>query len=131
MTQSTRRWPSAQQFASSVLLAAAMLCLVVGVVMAVGLMANGGDSTVSFGEWIITEILAMLLYGPMMVVTGFPVTIPLIIILGVLLAVGRLRYQRDRDPPAAARTVLIILFCYAGAIALTWAVLLLRPRGFG
>lgn len=128
MTETTRRWPSVQQIGSSILLALSAVCLAVGVVMAFALMASGGDA-VSLGEWITTEVLGLLVYGPMMVATGWPVTIPLVIILGVLLAFGRLRYQRDREPPPAARIVRTVLFGYAAVSALTWAVLLLRARG--
>lgn len=129
MTETIRRRPSAQQIALSILLALAIVCLVAGVVMAIGFAANVDDPTVSTGEWTFMVVLSMLLYGPMMVLTGWPITVPVTVVLGLVLAYGRLRYQRDRKPPAAARTALIVLLGYAGVIGLTWAVLLFTARG--
>lgn len=131
MAETTRRRPSAQQIALSTLLALAIVCLVAGVVMAIGFAANVDDPTVSTGEWTTMVILSMLLYGPMMVLTGWPITVPVTVVLGLVLAYGRLRYQRDRTPLAAARTALIVLLGYAGVIGLTWVVLLFTARGLG
>lgn len=129
MTAPLRRRPSVRQIALSTLLVLAMVCLIAGVVMAISFAANVDDPTVSTGEWTTMVILSMLLYGPMMVITGWPITIPVTLLLGPLLAHLRLRYRRDRKPPAAARTVLIVLLGYAGVTVLTWAVLLFAARG--
>lgn len=127
-----RRRPSARQSAVSILQVLACVCLVAGVVMAVGMVVGAADDpNVTAGERLIAVVMALSVYGPGMVLVGWPISIPVVLVVGLLLAYLRLRYQRDRKPPAAARTVLIVLVGYAGAIVLTWAVLLFAARGLG
>lgn len=129
-----RRRPSAQQIAVSTLLAVAIVCLLAGAVMSViSAVKAADDPAATIGESMLMTVLALLLYGPMIVLTAWPVSIPVVLGLGVGLAYwrSRQRYRRDRNPVTTARVVLVVLLGYVGAICLTWLVLLVTARGRG
>lgn len=125
----TRRRPTVQQFGVALLLALAIVCLIAGVVLSiVSAVKAADDPAATLGESMLMTVLSLLLYGPMMVMTAWPVTVPLVLGLGVALAYLRQRYPRDRNPAATARVAAVVLLGYAGLIGLTWVVLLVSAR---
>lgn len=108
------RLPPARRIASSIAFAAAAGFLLGGLVMSVGFLAASRGEPI--GTRILLAVMGLLYYGPALLLTGWPVALPVIAALGFALA-----FVPQRMPPIARG----VLLGYAGILALTWLVLLL------
>ncbi len=90
--------------AESMLLVTACLCLVLGGIQAVELLTNAmGNSLATSGDWSLGPAAALLVYGPRQVWSEWAITVPVIVVLGVGLAVAR----TYRDGPRWLKQVLV------------------------
>ncbi|MUL77484.1 hypothetical protein [Mycolicibacterium sp. CBMA 226] len=91
-------------YAESMLLVTACLCLLLGSIQAVQVLTGAmGNSLATSGDWSLGPAAALLLYGPRQVWSAWMVTVPLILVLGIGLAVARAR----RDGPRWLKQVLL------------------------
>lgn len=90
--------------AESMLLVTACLCLLLGSVQAVQQLTDAmGNSLATSGDWSLGPAAALLLYGPRQVWSEWAITVPVIVVLGIGLAVVRAR----RDGPRWLKQVLL------------------------
>jgi hypothetical protein len=121
----TPRWPSFGRVVSSIFLAASAVCLLAGIGLAASLVAVS-DPHASPIEYVLGSFAVFLFHGPLLVVAGWPISVPVIVALGVLLA-----YLRRRPGTASGRfavprrVVVIVLAGYGILLAAAWTVLLL------
>lgn len=90
--------------AESMLLVTACLCLLLGGRQALSFLTDAmGNSLATSGDWSLGPAAALLVYGPRQVWSAWAITAPVIVILGIGLAVARTR----RDGPRWLRQVLL------------------------
>jgi hypothetical protein len=120
------RWPSFGRFVASIFLVASAACLLAGLVLAGWLaIAGSGDSHTPIG-YFLTSFGIFLFYGPLLVLDGWPISVPVIVGLGVLLAYLRRRPTSAPRRFATARRVgLIVLIGYGILLAAAWTVIVL------
>lgn len=121
-----------RQVVQSILMVLAVVCLIAGVAMAAEfVVTEAGDPAGSVGEALIAVVMGLLVYGPMMVVTGWPASVPVVVVAGLLVGYLWPRYQRRREPSTpgvTARVAGVILLGYGGLVCLAFLALLLHPR---
>ncbi|BBX87255.1 hypothetical protein [Mycolicibacterium aubagnense] len=82
--------------AESMLLVTACLCLLLGGRQALDFVTDAmGNSLATSGDWSLGPAAALLVYGPRQVWSAWAITVPVIVVLGIGLAVARTR----RDGP--------------------------------
>jgi hypothetical protein len=120
------RWPSFGRVVASVFLVASAACWLAGVVLAGSLaIAGSGDSHTPIG-YLLTSFGIFLFYGPLLVLDGWPISVPVIVGLGVLLAYLRRRPTSAEGRVATARRVgLIVLVGYGLLLVAAWTVVVL------
>jgi hypothetical protein len=90
--------------AESMLLVTACLCLLFGGHQAVQLLTDAmGNSLATSGDWSLGPAAALLVYGPRQVWSQWAITVPVIVVLGIALALARTR----RDGPRWLKQVLL------------------------
>ncbi|MGX9671577.1 hypothetical protein [Mycobacterium sp. HM-7] len=90
--------------AESMLLVTACLCLLLGGLQAADFLTDAmGNSLATSGDWSLGPAAALLLYGPRQVWAHWAITVPVIVVLGLGLAVARSR----RDGPRWLKQVLL------------------------
>ena len=90
--------------AESMLLVTACLCLLLGGLLAVQLINDAmGNSLATSGDWSLGPAAALLVYGPRQVWSEWAITVPVIVVLGIGLALARTR----RDGPRWLKQVLL------------------------
>ncbi|WP_418002622.1 hypothetical protein ACNO8X_21485 [Mycobacterium sp. PDNC021] len=83
--------------AESMLLVTACLCLLLGGLQAVQLINDAmGNSLATSGDWSLGPAAALLVYGPRQVWSEWAITVPVIVVLGIGLAVARTRHDGPR-----------------------------------
>lgn len=93
--------------AESMLLVTACLCLLLGSIQAVQVLTDAmGNSLATSGDWSLGPAAALLVYGPRHVWSAWMVTVPLILVLGIGLALARAGRAR-RDGPRWLKQVLL------------------------
>ncbi|BCI82587.1 hypothetical protein MTY66_42120 [Mycolicibacterium sp. TY66] len=90
--------------AESMLLVTACLCLLLGGHQAIQLLTDAvGNSLATSGDWSLGPAAALLVYGPRQVWSEWAITVPLILVLGIGLALAR----THRDGPRWLEQVLL------------------------
>ena len=98
---------------TAILFTTGAAALITGVVVAVWFVGvAAGDPASSAGECALGVVLALVFYGPMLVLTGWKVTLPAVVIVGFGLAI----LQRWRRIPRWAEIVVAV---YGGFVMLT------------
>jgi hypothetical protein len=99
-----KRGPDVRLAAESMLLVTACLCLLLGSLQAVQFLTDAmGNSLATSGDWSLGPAAALLVYGPRQVWSEWAITVPVILILGIGLALARTR----RDGPRWLKQVLL------------------------
>jgi hypothetical protein len=122
----TPRRPSLGRVIGSIFVVASVLCLLASVVLTGWLAIAGGDDTRTPIGFILLSFGVFLFHGPLLVVEGWPIGVPVIVALGVVLAYFRRRPGSASGRFATVRRVgLIVLVGYGILLAAAWTVLLL------
>ncbi|OBF93335.1 hypothetical protein A5791_12530 [Mycobacterium sp. 852002-51163_SCH5372311] len=122
----TPRWPSFGRVVASIFLVASAACLLASVVLAGWLAVAGSDLHTSLIAYLLASFTVFLFHGPLLVLDGWPISVPVIAALGVLLAYLRRRPGVASDRFAAPRRVgFALLIAYGILLTAAWTVLLL------
>jgi hypothetical protein len=89
--------PSVRRLLWSIVVTAAMSCVIVGIALVVGSVHGGHESAVpaSAGEYVRWIILCLTLWGPVFVLTAWPYSVPAILAVGTLAACVRRQLAQD------------------------------------
>ncbi|ABK73394.1 hypothetical protein [Mycolicibacterium smegmatis] len=79
--------PSSRRMLACTAAATAFVCTVAGIGLSVGMIAGSNDtSPVPTGEYVRLFIVNLTMWGPMLLLIAWPVSVPLILVLGILAA---------------------------------------------
>lgn len=122
----TPRWPSFGRVVVSLFVMASAVCLLASVVLAFGLAVSHIDTHTSPIEAILASFGVFVFHGPYLVLAGWPISVPVIVVLGALLA-----YLRRRPGSASGRFAVprrvgfVVLVSYGLLLTAAWTVLML------
>ena len=126
LAQPIPRWPSFGRVVTSIFLVASAACLLASVVLAGGLAVVGSDPHTPPMAYILASFGVFLFHGPLLVLVAWPISVPVIAGLGVLLAYLLRRPSSAAGRFAVARRVgLIFLVSYGILLTTAWAVVML------
>jgi hypothetical protein len=121
-----RRWPSFGRIVISLFVMASAVCLLASFALAFGIAVSHTDAHTSPIGAMFASFGVFLFHGPYLVLAGWPITVPVIVALGVLLAYLRRRPSSASGSFAAARRVgFALLIGYGILLTAAWTVLLL------
>ncbi|OBA81078.1 hypothetical protein A9W99_14515 [Mycobacterium sp. 1164966.3] len=121
-----RRWPSFGRVLISLFVVASAVCWLASFLLAFGLAVSHTDARTSPIGATLASFGVFLFHGPYLVLAGWPITVPVILVLGLLLAYLRRRPSLASGSLAPARRVgFALVIGYGMLLTAAWTVLLL------